>query len=221
MTEVADPARTDTADMLAVHQVFRRALPAAGLLVGGVARGDTARSELVGSFYANILDFLHVHHEGEDLIVTPRLLERAPGAADLVGRVAAQHQTVVPLMETARRLVGPWAASADPEQGAELVHALTALDRELVAHLDEEEAAVLPLCAVHLSPEEWGQLPAHGLGNFGGDKVWLVLGLIRENMTQEQRDEMLAHMPPPAVEMWTTMGSAAFDGFVADLRRPS
>lgn len=221
MTELADPARTDTGDMLAVHQVFRRALPAAGRLVGEVGAGDRARSELVGSFYSNVLDFLHVHHEGEDLLVTPRLLERAPDEADLVGRVAAQHQTVVPLMETARRLVGPWATSADPERGAELVHAVTALDAALIPHLDEEEAAVLPLCSVHLSPDEWGQLPAHGLGNFGGDKVWLILGLIRENMTEEHRAAMLAHMPPPAVEMWTTMGNAAFDGFVADLRRAS
>ena len=66
---------------------------------------------------------------------------------------------------------------------------------------------MLPLAAEHLSVEEWGALPGHGMADFDGDKIWLILGLIRERMTDDQRAAMMAHMPPPALEMWT--GSAS------------
>jgi hypothetical protein len=122
-------------------------------------------------------------------------------------------------LERSRALVGDWVQGADRFRGQDLAQALAELSEPLLAHLDEEERVILPLCAAHLSAPEWGELPAHGLGSFRGDKVWLILGLIRENMTEDQRNEMLAHMPPPAVQMWTSMGSSAFDAFVAELRR--
>ena len=216
MTELATPPRPDTSDMLAVHQVFREALGSAPELIGAAA--DAERVALVGTYYANVLHFLEGHHEGEDLLVWPRLLERCPPDAATVDRISAQHHDVTPALERSQTLVGSWVDSADPARGQELSDALASLRETLLAHLDEEEQFILPLCAAHLSGPEWGELPAHGLGTFRGDKVWLILGLIRENMTQHQRDEMLAHMPPPAVEMWTSMGSAAFDAFVAELR---
>ena len=216
MTEIATPPRPDTSDMLAVHQVFRDALGSAPELIGTAA--DAEWISLVGSFYSNVLHFLEGHHEGEDLIVWPRLFERCPAEAATVRRISAQHHDVTPALERSMALVGPWVDSRDRARGQELADALASLRETLVAHLDEEEQFILPLCAAHLSAPEWGELPAHGLGTFRGDKVWLILGLIRENMTQHQRDEMLAHMPPPAVEMWTTTGNAAFDSFVAELR---
>ena len=84
-------------------------------------------------------------------------------------------------------------------------------------HLDEEERLGLPLAAEYLSAEEWGQLPGHGLRAFDGDKVWLILGLIRERMNEAQRDAMLEHMPPPVVEMWTGFGEHAFMELAAEV----
>ena len=85
----------------------------------------------------------------------------------------------------------------------------------LLEHLDEEERLGLPLAAEYLSAEEWGRLPGHGLAAFDGDKVWLILGLIRERMNEDQRAAMLAHMPPPAVDMWTGFGEQAFNELAA------
>jgi hypothetical protein len=89
------------------------------------------------------------------------------------------------------------------------------------AHLDDEERELLPLCAQHLSAPEWGALPGYALGSFEGDKIWLILGLIRERLNQAQRDdEMLAHMPPPAVEMWTSFGEQAFGELMVEVGPP-
>ena len=86
----------------------------------------------------------------------------------------------------------------------------SALRAQLVEHLDAEEAQALPLCAENILAEEWGQLPGHALAGYRGDKVWLILGLIRQRMNDAQRAAMLEHMPPPALEMWTSFGEQAF-----------
>ena len=38
-------------------------------------------------------------------------------------------------------------------------------------------------------------------------------------MTQQQRDGMLAHMPPPPREMWQNMGEDAFNAMIAQVRQ--
>jgi hypothetical protein len=45
------------------------------------------------------------------------------------------------------------------------------------------------------------------------------MGLIRENFTQQQRDAMLEHMPPPASQMWQNMGEASFNELIAQVRQ--
>ena len=221
MTDLQSAPRPDTTDMMAVHQVFRQALAAAPVLVAGAPAGDTDRAAVVASFYDNVLRFLRVHHEAEDALVWPKLLERAPADAALVARIAAQHHEIHETLERAAAPIPAWVGSADPTTAAELTAALDALAASLIPHLDEEEASIVPLCAEHLTVPEWGALPGHALASYDGDKIWLILGLIRENMTDAQRADMLANMPPPAVDMWTTMGNAAFDAFIADVRRPS
>ena len=220
MTNLQSAPRPDTSDMAAVHKVFRQAFAAVPQLIGGAPAGDTDRSGVVASYYDNVLRFLLVHHQGEDVLVYPKLLERCPGDTALLSRVNHQHEEVHDSLERAGKLLPAWAESADPAAGAELIGALNELAEILIAHLDDEEVEVVPLCTDHLTAEEWGQLPGHSLASFDGDKIWLILGLVRENLTQEQRDLMMANMPPPAVEMWTAMGNAAFDAFIAEVRRP-
>ena len=79
---------------------------------------------------------------------------------------------------------------------------------------------MLPLCAEHLSVEEWGALPGHALASFDGDKVWLILGPVPDQMAPEQRELMLANMPPPAVDMWTGFGEQAYKNLVAEVGPP-
>jgi hypothetical protein len=49
------------------------------------------------------------------------------------------------------------------------------------------------------------------MAHFQGDKIWLVLGLLRQRMNDAQRAAMLEHMPPPALDMWTSFGEQAFN----------
>jgi iron-sulfur cluster repair protein YtfE (RIC family) len=208
----------DTSDMIQFHCIFREAFGSAAPLVGSVATGDTARAELVGSYYANVLALLKGHHEGEDELVWPKLVERAPDDAETIMRIAGQHEGIVEAMAAAQADLAGWRADPQIDSGAHLAAALATLGADLACHLDEEERVILPIAARHLTPAEWAELPAHGMRTFEGDKIWLVMGLVREQMRPDQIAVMEANMPPPVLEFWTNVGRAQFDAFVAELR---
>ena len=208
--------RPDVNDMYAVHGVFRDTLRAAPDLVGGAADDDAERVALIANYYENILSFLEAHHDGEEKLVFPLLKERCAGQDALVDHMDEQHREALALLGTARTSLAAWpGGDGAAHQAAQ--DDLVALHDHLLEHLNEEETNVLPLAAENLSIEEWGQLPAHGMANFHGDKIWLILGLIRERMTDEQRTAMLEHMPPPAVEMWTGFGEQAFKDYSTEV----
>ncbi len=216
MTDQASAPRPDTTDMYAVHGVFRDTLGAAPRLVGGIGPGDGERVALIANYYENVLSFLESHHDAEEKLVFPLLRERCAGEDALIDELVAQHEEAIELLEEAQRMLAAWpSGDAASQKAAE--DALEALHTQLVAHLDEEEARVLPLAAANLSMEEWGKLPGHGMANFHGDKIWLILGLIRERMTEEQRAAMLEHMPPPALDMWTGFGEQAYKDYSAEV----
>lgn len=218
-TEAQTKPKTDASDMMAVHQVLRDAITNAPVLIGGAKHGDIQRAAVVGSYYDNVLRFLQVHHHAEDELVWPKLLERAPARTELVQGMVADHERIHQGLDRATAALPRWASSGDTGAAGELTTAIDELGSALIPHLDREEREIVPVISDHLSEEEWGEMPGHALRAFDGDKVWLILGLIRENMTQAQRDAMLAHMPPPPRDMWINMGNAAFDEFIAEVRR--
>jgi hemerythrin-like domain-containing protein len=211
--------RPDTSDMVAVHRVFRESLGVAPQLIGSVPGEDTQRVVAVAGYYSDILAFLHVHHEGEDELLWPKLIARCPDEAELISRIAGQHDGVQSALQTAGTHLDAWRSEPTIDNAATLAAALITLAVGLGAHLDEEERVILPLAGDQLTAEEWAALPAHGMQNFRGERIWLVMGLIREQMADAQRAAMDAHMPPPVREFWTSVGEAQFVRFITDIRR--
>jgi hemerythrin-like domain-containing protein len=206
---------TETNDMRAVHGALRRALGSADALVAG-AGNDPVKVATVSSFYENVLEFLHVHHEGEDKLVYPLLLERCPEKCELISRIDKQHTLLKEPMAAAKSAIFTW--RSDPMTGTTVVHTLKAVDETLGPHLTEEENEILPIASAYMAPEEWAQLPGDALRTFAGDKPWLPLGLIREGLTDEQRSLMLAGMPVPLQQLWTDQWEPAFTSFIAAVR---
>ena len=212
--------RPDVTEMTAVHFVFRDTFSAAPKLIEAIDPNDGDRIELIKNFYANILAFLSVHHGSEDELLYPWLLERAAAdQRDTISRVNAQHHEVEDVITVASGALDAWSAgdaAAQERAAAKLAH----LGERLSTHLDDEEQLNLPICSELVSAAEWGMLPGHTLASFRGDKVWLILGLIRERFSQEQRDAMDQKMPPPAVEMWTGFGEKAFGELITQVGPP-
>jgi hemerythrin-like domain-containing protein len=217
MTDGA-PAPIDTADMISVHDVFRRALGDAQEQIASVKRGDTKRAERIGSYLDEVLSFLHTHHHGEDELLYPLLAERAPEQAELFSRMGVQHDAVASSIESTQQAAARFGASGSNDDGEVLAAACSSLLEQAAGHLTDEEVEVLPIAARTITPEEWGALPGHAMSQYTGTRLWLLLGLVFEAMSEDQRAHVFENVPAPVSEMWFTFGSDAFTNEIAAIR---
>src|SRR3954452_11404627 len=108
MADVVALPRPDTDEMVRVHVVFREAFALAPQLIGAVANDDVDQVSRIATYYEAVLLFLHVHHEGEDEILWPKLLERCPADAATVNLAADQHHGVLGDLATAEDSLASW-----------------------------------------------------------------------------------------------------------------
>jgi hemerythrin-like domain-containing protein len=138
----------DTREMVVVHTAFRREFAEAPALIRAVPAGNRERAQRVGDHLQLMLEMLHHHHDGEDRLLWPKLLDRVE--ADLrpvIELMERQHEGIHAELERATELLGRWREAAeedDREQLAACVERLTALLEE---HLAAEEERLLPLAA--------------------------------------------------------------------------
>ena len=218
MTAAPDLPLADATAMTRFHYIFREALDAAPQFVGEAPADDDGRADLVGSYYADVLKLLHAHHEAEDLTIYPQMVQRLPEHIDVINRVNAEHEVVLGTLGAAEVAVEAWRASPSSSSRDAAVAALAELKTILLEHLDHEEAEVVPLIGQCITVAEWDEMSGTAFGLFSGDKVWLVIGLIQEQMLDEENTKMEANMPPPVNEFWTTSGRPMFQDFVGELR---
>jgi hypothetical protein len=191
MTTLGD-YNTDVSDMYAVHKALTGALDAAPAYVAKAGL-DSERVEVIGSFYENLIEFLE--------------------------RIDDQHKLLHAPMDAERSALATWRAAPSTDNAQAVIDAIASIAEPLRPHLAEEETVVLPIATQWMSPEEWGRMPGHAMMIFRADKPWLPLGLIREQLDQEQRDGMLAGMPPEMRTTWTEQMEPAFNAFMAEVRR--
>ena len=208
---------TDVSDMYAVHRALLGALDAAP---EGIAKAgpDSERVEVIGSFLENAIEFLHVHHSGEDELIYPVLEQRCAESRSELERIDNQHKLLHAPMDAARSAIATWRAAPSTDNAQAVIDAIASIAEPLRPHLAEEETVVLPIATQWMSPEEWGRMPGHAMMIFSADKPWLPLGLLREQLDQEHRDGMLAAMPPEMRTMWTEQMEPAFNAFIAEVR---
>lgn len=210
--------RCDTSDMRFPHGLFRSAFAEAPTLIDATAPGDRERANRLGGLYANVLAFLRAHHGAEDALLWPLLRASAPEQGALLDRMENQHQAVDEVTSAAEKAIVAYQADPSAALAQALVVALRRLSVELDIHLVEEEREILPLAAVTVSQEEWGQMPGWATQHFQGDKFWLMVGLLFEQMTAEEVATTLQHQPPALQQMWRESGERDYRAFMADLR---
>lgn len=218
MTTAAEVPLADATAMTRFHRIFREALDGVPRFVGGAAEGDGGRVELVASYYDNVLKLLHAHHEGEDLTIYPLMVQRLPEQVEVISRVNAEHEVVLGSLDAAEEAVSDWRADPSAARRDEAVTALQSMGTILLEHLDHEEAQVVPLIGMCITIAEWGEMSAVAFQHFRGDKPWLAIGLIQEQMLPHENQAMEANMPPPVRDFWVGSGRPMFEDFVTELR---
>lgn len=218
MTTIAATDRPDTHEMVVVHRIFRRESGLLPAMVRAVAPGDTARAALVAESVRDYLDGLHNHHTGEDELIWPLLLARVDLEQELVLRMEAQHEMVAAALARVGELLPAWQASADPASRDALADALAAHREPLLAHLDEEEARILPVIAEHMTVPEWRALGERARAHTPKDKQFMMLGALLEEATPAETARLLAPIPAPIRLLWRLVGRRAYVRRMAELR---
>ncbi len=218
MPETFSTPLTDVHDMVVVHRAFRRELRLIPELVRGVAPGDTARAAVLAEHARMVLTGLHLHHTGEDVLLWPKLLDRAAPHAELVRRMEEQHARIHDAIEGIGPPLTRWEAEARPAVAEEVAAALDELRPALTEHLDDEEREILPLAARHLTQAEWSELGQHGMKDMKRKELPIMFGAVLEECSPEERAQMLRVVPPPVRLLLRTVFARRYRRYIRRVR---
>lgn len=214
-------ARTDrphTHEMVVIHRVFRREFRLLPDLLDTVRAGDTARANLLADHADDLVTALHHHHDGEDELLWPKLLERASMHTALIERMESQHQALADALQEVERLVPRYREQAGADVRDELSAALRQVSHVLDQHLSEEEVEILPITAEHLTTAEWDELGERGMESIPKPKLVLFLGMILEDADDAERRAFLAKLPLMGRLMWHAVGRRQYARYVHTVR---
>jgi Hemerythrin HHE cation binding domain len=187
----------DVRDMAIVHRTFRKAYDESARLVRAAPTPSPARV----TFLADHIDFaiamLHVHHDGEDELLYPKLIERVPDQAPMTEEVEHEHQLIKTALDAASAACAAWRQRPSAETGEALAAALDQLNVVTQRHLDDEEQKVVPLAAVTLTQQEWDALGKHGVAQIPRNKRGIAFGMILDPLSEDDRGYMMRVLPGP------------------------
>jgi hemerythrin-like domain-containing protein len=209
----------DSRDMIVIHDMFRREFKAIPDLVSGVPEGDTARVGIVADHVAWMVTFLHAHHEGEDLMVWPRLLERVPAEIDpLIETMETQHAGLATALDDLKAKAADWRTTSAARERDVLAGAATDLLLRIADHLDLEERKVLALIDRYLTEKEWQEVGGHGLKKMSFGQLTVAFGMILNEATPQQVKIMRGTIPRAPWTLFSFIGPRAYVRYAARLR---
>ncbi|MGI5520675.1 hemerythrin domain-containing protein [Micromonospora sp. CA-259024] len=187
----------DVRDMYMAHTTFRREFSLLPQLVRDVTPGDAKRAEVVGAHAELLCLMLHLHHEGEDLLLWPRLIERGgEEAAAIVPIMETQHHAIEKAHAAVVALLPRWRRTG--HGGDQLADEFEQLRTALIEHMAMEESEILPLAQRHVTAAEWMELGEHGMSKASKKQLPLGFGLAMYEGDPEVIKAVLAHAPLPA-----------------------
>jgi hypothetical protein len=199
----------DVGEMYLVHTMFRREFGLLPDLIRGTDRNDTKRRALIGSHAQLVCQILHAHHEGEDLVLWPLLLERAEAeTTQIVAVMEQQHHAIAAAHDEAVHRFGGWCRSG--HGGEALATVLDDLVSILTAHTALEEQAVLPLAEKYITAAEWQQMGQHGMDTFQKRLLPLAFGMLMYEGDPAVMRRTLSNVPQPARLLMPIIAPRAF-----------
>lgn len=196
-TSMSTAEPIDVRDMKIVHETFRRFYDEGARLVRA---NPTPTPERV-TFLADHIEFgiamLHNHHESEDELLYPLLVERAPDHAAMTKAVEHQHTEVTTSVDAVSAACAAWRRQPSAETGERLAQSLDSLNAMLQPHLDDEEQQIVPLAAVTLTQQEWVAMGEHSRAAIPRDRMAVAFGMLLEPLNDDDRAYMKSELPAP------------------------
>ena len=208
----------DVRDMAIVHRTFRNAYEESALLVRAAPSPSPGRV----TFLADHIDFgiaaLHHHHEGEDELLYPKLIQRVPEQAPMTEQVEHEHLAIKTALEAASAACAAWRQRPSAETGEALAAALDHLNAVVQPHLDDEENKVVPLAAVTLTQREWDAMGKQGVAWIPRNKRGIAFGMILEPLGDADRAYMMRGLPAPVRMLYPFLIERPWKKYASTLR---
>lgn len=180
-----------------VHKGLRRALFFACTELGRAgddeARGDAARVVL-----AEVLRFVAHHGDNEDLLLLPRLRERAPGVVERIERAHARVGEALAAL-VAGALTAPLPALYEGTCGFVALY---------LEHMREEEQELEPAIRAALSVEELAGFGRESVERTAPADQRMMLGWMLPAMTRADVDAFLGRLPAPMAQQLRPLADA-------------
>ena len=208
----------DVRDMAIIHRTFRNMYNESAPLVRTAPAPSSGRV----SFLADHIDFgiamLHVHHEDEDELLYPKLIQRVPEQAPMTEQVDQEHQLIKTALDEAAAACAAWRGRPSADTGEALAASLDHLNSVVQPHLDDEEQKVVPLAAVTLTQEEWDAMGKRGMSSVPRNKRAIAAGMMLEPLDEADRAFMMKHVPAPLRMLFPFLIERPWKKYAATLR---
>ena len=208
----------DVRDMAIVHRLFRQAYDEAARLVRAAPAPSPGRVTFLADHIDLVLGGLHSHHQDEDELLYPKLIERAPEQAPMTEQVEHEHQVIATALDAASAACATWRQRPSAETGEALAAALDHLNQVVQPHLDDEEQKVVPLAAVTLTQQEWDAMGKRGMSSVPRNKRAIAAGMMLEPLDEADRAYMMKHVPAPLRMLFPFLIERPWKKYAATLR---
>jgi hypothetical protein len=205
------PKTCDASGMAEIHRYFRAGFGEGRALVEGVVESDASHADVVGDHLSMLSVGLHGHHEGEDILLWGALEQRAPSCAVHVARMKEQHAIMLVHLNELDAALPAWRASARSTDAAGVLAALDGITAALAAHLPDEEANIVPVMEVTLTPKEVDALADHGRKATPKGKTFEQLGAILAAQPDGGAEWQRTHLPAPVRLIWRLIGKPRYE----------
>ena len=205
-------------DMAIVHRLFRQAYAEAARLVRARPTPSSGRVTFLADHIDLVLGGLHTHHQDEDELLYPKIIERAPEQAPVTEHVEHEHQVIATALDAASAACATWRQRPSAETGEALAAALDHLNTVVQPHLDDEEQKVVPLAAVTLTQEEWDAMGKRGMSSVPRNKRAIAAGMMLEPLDEADRAFMMKHVPAPLRMLFPFLIERPWKKYAATLR---
>ncbi len=208
----------DVRDMAIVHRLFRQAYDEAAGLVRAAPAPSPGRVTFLADHIDLVLGGLHSHHQDEDELLYPKLIERAPEQAPMTEQVEHEHQVIATALDAASAACATWRQRPSAETGEALAAALDHLNEVVQPHLDDEEQKVVPLAAVTLTQQEWDAMGKRGMSSIPRNKRAIAAGMMLEPLDASDRAYMMKHVPAPLRMLFPLLIERPWKKYASTLR---
>ena len=205
-------------DMAIVHRLFRKVFDESARLTRAAPSPSPGRVTFLADHIDLALTGLPIHHQDEDALLYPKLIERAPEQAPLAEHVEYEHELIKTALDAASAACATWRERPSPETGEALAAALDHLNDVVQPHLDDEEQKIVPLAAVTLTQREWDAMGKAGVSKIPRKKRPVALGMMLDALSEEERAYMLKTVPAPMRMLLPFMVERPWKKYAATLR---